>query len=110
MEEGRCERSQAPDITQRLLAAKDGRGQIRIIPRSLLLIIPYTVIGFNSAKVQPFPQITMSHFWTLTYILLSNAHLGSLLNPTPLRYEQVGAELPNSFHNDLNLKHKRFQP
>ena len=26
----------------------------------------YTVIWFNSAKVQPFPQITMSHFWTLT--------------------------------------------
>jgi hypothetical protein len=41
MEEGKCERSQAPDITQRLLAAKDGRGQIRIIPRSLLLIIPF---------------------------------------------------------------------
>ena len=25
-----------------------------------------TVIWFNSAKVQSFPQITMSHFWTLT--------------------------------------------
>ena len=27
-----------------------------------------TVIWFNSAKVQPFSQITLSHFWTLTKI------------------------------------------